>query len=202
MTTPPPDTFRPADEPTLVQHCGACPKPAWHVISTEYRAEALARTSITALGFGTFLPLIRYRVAATKERPARTETSFAFPGYIFAQWLPHQRWQAIRSARGVAGILTDVGSTEVPATVPASFMGAMIARANAAGILEDLSAPDILPALPAMTWVRISAGPLAGRLALCEWSTEDRVGLLLEVLGGERRAKLRRDAVVPTERPL
>lgn len=176
--------------------------PVWHVVCTEHRSERLAQSNILALGFGTFLPLIRYRLAATNGRPARTELTVAFPGYLFVTWSGDARWQAICAARGVASVLSEVGRPYDPATVPGSFMAAMMAKANAAGILEDLSAPDILPALPAMTWVRITKGPLSGRLALCEWSTEERVGLLLEVLGGERRAKMMRDAVAETERPL
>lgn len=177
-------------------------QPAWHVVCTEHRSERLAQSSILALGFKTFLPLIRYRVADTKERPARTETSVAFPGYLFALWGQHERWQAVCSARGVASVLAQVGRPHDPATVPPSFMAAMLAKASAIGILEDLSAPDILPAIPPETWVRITKGPMAGRIAICEMSTEERVHLLLSVLGGERRVRMRRDHVEATERPL
>lgn len=176
--------------------------PQWHVVATEHRAERLAQTSILALGFQTFLPLIRFRVAASKERPARTETSPAFPGYLFALWAADERWQRICSARGVASVLAQVGRANDPAIVPAPFMATMLAKASASGILEDISAPDILPALQAGSWVRITKGPLVGRLALCEWSTEERVSLLLEVLGGERRTKVRRDFVEATDQPL
>lgn len=186
--------------PLSGQHCGACP-PLWHVIATEYQAERLAQQSIEGLGFTTCLPLIRRRTEATKARAARTITFPAFPGYLFAAWSAGSPWQRAKRVRGVAGVLTGIGM-DLPASVPAAFMGALLARMGPDGVLEDLSVPDILPALDAMTWARITRGPLAGKIALVEWSTEERVGLLLEVLGGERRAKLRRDQVEATERPL
>ena len=201
-TTAGESTFRPHPDGSSHQECGRIPAPEWHVVATEHRAERLAQTSILALGFQTFLPLIRFRVAATKERPARTETAPAFPGYLFAMWEDADRWQRICSARGVASVLSQVGRSQDPAIVPEAVMAVLLGKASIAGILEDISAPDILPALKANTWVRITKGPLMGRLALCEWSSEERVSLLLELLGGERRTKVRRDFVEETEQPL
>ena len=183
--------------PLSGQQCGAC-EPEWHVVSTEFQAETLAQQSVSELGFATLLPLIRRRTEATKARPARTTTTPAFPGYLFAAWLPDAKWGRIRRAKGVDAVLMRVG-VDAPAVVPAAFLAAMRDRMDHAGVLLDLSVPDLLPALEARTWVRIIRGPLAGQLAFVEWSTEDRVALLLEVLGGERRAKLRRDHVEPTD---
>lgn len=181
----------------LVQHSGGC-APHWHVIATEYQAERIAVQTVAALGFAVCLPFIRRRTQATAARPARTITFPAFAGYVLAAWDEADQWQPIRRARGVAGLLTSIGA-DTPARLPRGFMAALAARMAPDGVLEDLSVPDLLPALPANTWARITRGPLSGKLALVEWSTEERVGLLLEVLGGERRAKLRRDQVEPTE---
>lgn len=169
---------------------------SWHVIATEYQDERLAQQSVSDLGFATCLPLIRRRTEATSARAARTITFPVFSGYLMAAWSPAAEWQRIRRARGVAGILTAVG-TEMPATVPDAFMAALAARMAPDGVVEDLSVPDLLPALPVMTQVLITRGPLAGQSGIVEWSSEERVALLLHVLGGYRRAQMRRDHVTP-----
>ena len=184
------------------QHCGRMEGPRWYVVATEHQQERLASQSIREAGFQTFLPLIRLRVAATSKAPPRSTNVPAFPGYVFALWDDGDRWQRIKAARGCASILTQVGRSEEPASGPTRFMHLLLARASALGVIEDLSAPDILPAIEAGGWVRITKGPLAGRIALCEWSSEERVALLLEMMGTERRAKLRRDYVEPTDQPL
>lgn len=178
---------------SLVQHSGGC-APHWHVIATEYQAERLAHQSIAGLGFSVCLPLIRRRTEATAARPSRTITFPAFAGYLLAAWQAGDKWQPVRRARGVAGVITAIGS-DTPARLPSAFMAALSARMAGDGVLEDLSVPDLLPALPAMTRVLINRGPLAGQTAIVEWSSEERVALLLHVLGGYRRAQLRRDHV-------
>lgn len=175
------------------QHCGAC-APIWHVVASEYQAEKLAQQSIQEIGFGTLLPLIRRRTEPTKARPARTVLSPLFPGYVFAAWDGSANWAKARRAKGVASVLTAVGS-DSPAVVPLLFIEALRARMDDQHVLQDLSVPDLLPALPAMTAVVIRSGPLAGQRGIVEWSTEERVALLLHVLGGYRRAQLRRDHV-------
>lgn len=180
-----------------VQHSGGCAVD-WHVVVTEHQAERLAAQSVADLGFATCLPLIRRRTSATAARAARTIVFPAFAGYLFVAWAARAEWQRVRRSRGVSGVLTSIGA-DVPAVVPVAFMAALHSRMGADGVLEDLSVPDLLPALPAMTWARITKGPLSGSIAFVEWSTEERVGVLLEMMGGERRAKLRRDQVEPTD---
>lgn len=171
---------------------------SWHVICSDHQAERLVVQSVIEMGFSACLPLIRRRFTGRKSGRSGSFTVPAFPGYVFAGWEEGAHWQSIKRARGVAGILPSVGS-DTPALVPLAFMAALHSRMGADGVLEDLSVPDLLPALPAMTWARITKGPLSGSIAFVEWSTEERVGVLLEMMGGERRAKLRRDQVEPTD---
>lgn len=180
-----------------VQPCGACPV-KWHVIATEYQQEPVAQRAMQELGFATLLPLIRKRTPATKARPARTILSPAFPGYLFAAWRASDEWGRARRGSGVQAVLTRVGG-DTPAEVPSAFLDALRARMDGVGVLQDLSVPDILPALPAMIAVRITGGPLAGQRGIVEWSTEERVALLLHVLGGFHRAQMRRDHVEPDQ---
>lgn len=182
------------------QNCGACAA-HWHVIATERAAERLAKQSIIELGFSVCLPMIRRRLPATASRPARNDFIPAFTGYLFAAWLPGADWPRIRRARGVDSILPSAGA-DTPATLPTAFMAGLRSRMDADDVLEDLSVPALLPALSAGDWIRITRGPMAGMLAIIEWSSEERVALLLEVLGGERRTKMRRDHVQQVENPL
>lgn len=180
------------------QDCGRMVDQEWHVVATEYQAERLAAASIRSLDFQAFLPLIRIRLPATSKRPSRTETRPAFPGYLFVLWQPEDRWQGIKGEPGVARIISAIGNSEAPAVVSVGFMMLLLSRASQEGVIEDLSVPDLLPPLAPSTWVRITGGHFAGHRAFCEWSTDERVGLLLEVLGGPRRAEIRRDQVEPT----
>jgi transcription antitermination factor NusG len=175
------------------QECGRLPE--WHVIATEWQAETLAAVSCREAGFQTFRPLIRKRDMATPLRPARITLTDAFPGYLFVLWHASEPWGRVKSARGVAAILHATGDRERPAVVRAAVMDALLSRASLLGIIEDISAPDILPALAANTPVRIRRGHLTGHLALCEWSTEERVGLLFDILGVSARVIQRRDQV-------
>lgn len=179
------------------QQCGACVGP-WHVVATEYQAERLAQQSIHELGYRTLLPLIRRRTEPTKARPARTILTPVFPGYVLAAWDAGAPWTRVRRAKGVASVLTGVG-IESPAILPDAFIAALVSRMDGDNVVQDLSVPDLLPALPVMTAVMIRSGPLAGQRGIVEWSTEERVALLLHVLGGYRRAQMRRDHVEPEQ---
>lgn len=174
------------------QECGRL---EWHCVATEWQQDGLAAQSIRALDLQTFQPRVRHLVPATAKRPARNEVVSMFPGYLFALWSDDADWQRVKAARGVAGILHEIGNRDRPAVVPASFMAAIMVRASIQGVVEDISAPELMAALPAGVVVNIMSGPLAGRTGLCEWSSEDRVSLLCEVMGGRRRASLRRDQV-------
>lgn len=179
------------------QECGRLSE--WHCVCAEWGSDALAAQSILAAGFQVFQPRIRIRIPASPNRPARSEVVPAFPGYLFAMWAEDERWDMVKRARGVAGILHQIGSRDVPAIVPDRFMAALLNRAGKQGIIEDISAPDLLPPIEQGGTVRIMAGPLAGRLGLCEWSTDERVALLCEVMGGTRRTTMRRDQVEAVE---
>jgi len=188
-----------SDEP-----CGRMEAPAWHVLATDFQAEDLAAASLLALGFQRFLPRVRVSVPATESRPARIEIQVAFPGYLFALWAPSDRWDRVKAAKGVAHILAPVGDPDVPATVPTAFVEAMLAVASPTGVLSDEWAPDVrylrpdvLPEIAANSFVRVLKGPLSGRIALCEQSRENRVALLYEIMGGQRRIIARRDHVEP-----
>ena len=178
---------------TLVQQCGACA--AWYVVSTEWQSERLAATAARDLGFQTFLPLIRRRIPATRLRAERTETVPAFPGYLFALWSEGDCWQRLRQDRHVASILTEIGNPLVPAQVPAGAMMVLLSRGGITGVINDLTVPELLPPLGVGEEARITRGTLEGQRGIVEWSSDERVALLFEIMGGKRRVTMRRDHV-------
>lgn len=180
------------------QECGRYGARRWHVIQTEPGQEYLASQSILELGFQRFLPLVRIAHPATDKRPRRTELVPAFRGYVFALWGAGEAWQAIRRARGVAGILHRMGDPESPAPVNPAFVGRMLAVASQQGVLEDeRSVPAILPPVQSGAEVVVTLGPLAGWRGICEMSGDQRIAVLLGEVG--KRVTLLRGHVEAVE---
>lgn len=179
------------------QECGrygAQSDGAWHVLSTNWNQEALAAASVRADGpFQVFTPRVRKRIPRTDKRPARSEVSLAFPGYLLVWWSHNAPWETLKGREGVERILHRVGDPEAPAIIHPAAMDAMLASASLTGILEEFSDPDLLPPIVTGTAVRITASHLAGMAAVCQWSSDERVRLLLTLSGF--RVEMRRDQV-------
>lgn len=180
-----------------VQKCGRMAD--WHVVATEWQAEDLAAAEVRSKGFQVFRPKVRLRQPGTRLRPGRVVLQDAFPGYLLVRWADGELWGAVKAAKGVASILHAVGNREDAACIPAEFMEWLFDQCGDSGILRDEAGPDRLPPIPANTWIRIARGPMAGSIALCEWSSEERVALLFEIMGGQRRTQIRRDHVKELE---
>ena len=162
------------------QECGRYSAPRWHVVQTEPGAEQLASQSILHAGFQRFLPLVRVAHPATPKRPRRTDLVPAFRGYVFTQWSVGERWQDIKRARGVAGILHQLGNPECPAPVSNRFMDGLLAVASPLGVLEDArSDPAILPPLEPGSNVVVTFGPLTGWRGVCQMSGDQRIAIML-----------------------
>ena len=169
---------------SIATECGACPALAWFVVLPEWQQASLARQSIINLGAQVFAPQVRVMIPQ-RNRPAIRQLQPAFPGYLFTLCDP-ARIAGLRYARGVAGLLYDVGKVECPATVPTPLMEALLARASLQGVLERRTDPT----LPA--WVVGDADPAQARVKrqwralhdLAEMPADDRLKLLHEIVGG------------------
>lgn len=165
-------------------NCGACPDLCWFVVLPEWQQEPLARQSVIKLGAQVFAPLVRVMIPQ-RNRPAIRQLQPAFPGYLFTLCAPSQI-AGLRYARGVAGLLYEVGHAATPATVPTPLMDALLARASIQGVLERRTDPT----LPA--WVVGDADPAQARVKrqwraladLAEMPADDRLKLLHEIVGG------------------
>lgn len=183
--------------PVRDQECGRYGACSWHIVATEWNAEDLAAQSIRGIAgetFQVFTPKVRKRIAATAGRPAYTKTSLAFPGYLLVLWDAAAVWQKVKKARGVSHILHRVGDREAPAEVSPIFMLRLLSVASYLGVLEDQrSDPDRRPAVAKGADVQVGGGLLHGIGGICEWSSEQRIALLMRETGF--RVVMRRDQV-------
>lgn len=102
-----------------------------------------------------------------------------FPRYLFVALDPDRDpWQAVRGTIGVSAL---VMAGERPCPVPAGVVEALAAAVDGAGGF------DFRKRLVPGTQVRFLTGPFADRLGrLVTMDDRERVGVLLEILGGER----------------
>jgi transcriptional antiterminator RfaH len=140
--------------------------------------EALALHCLGLAGYQTYVPRLRvHRIVHGRRielRPA------LFPGYAFV-WIELQ-WHAARWAPGVISLIMD---GVVPARVPQAAIDE-IRRREVGGLIE-LARRGIRRG----DRVRILRGPFEGHLAIYHDSkARDRIEVLLQLLGGTRRATL------------
>jgi transcriptional antiterminator RfaH len=152
----------------------------WFAVLTKPRAERVGREHLERQGFACRLPLLRREARA--RRPVAAEP--LFPRYLFLRADPSRDDLArVRSTRGVCGL---VRFGVEPARVPEAVVDALAARSDADGCVR-LDPPALVAGAP----VRIVDGPLAGVEAIFRaHAAEDRVLLLVRLIGGDRIAAL------------
>lgn len=138
----------------------------WAVVQTKPREAEIAVAHLRRQGYEVFMPLLRER------RGTEAQIVPMFPGYLFVaigdSWLP------IASTRGVKRLIT--ATPDRPAYVPRGWVES----------LRDQGTLDLFT--DALSFrkgdqVEFIAGPLEGRQATCRWTSEARIGVLLECMG-------------------
>ena len=160
----------------------------WLLVATKPRAEAVAAEHLARQGFGVCAPELRLK----KRRRGQWQwvEEPLFPGYVFVQVaMGHQDTAPIRSTVGCRGL---VRFGAAPQPVPLGVMTPLLA-------LKDQ--PTTLDAtLEHGDRVRIEEGPFIGLEAVFDMPKgEDRVQVLIEVLGGAQRIVLERDGISQIE---
>jgi len=158
----------------------------WYAVCCKPRQEAVAEENLLRQGFQVYLPRIRIRQRRRGQWLDAVEV--LFPRYIFIRVDPQRRSTAtVRSTRGVLGLVRFGGQ---PAVVPDEVMQALLRREDAASGLHQDRRPLFCPGEA----VKLVDGPLSGMEAVfTQQDGEQRVILLLELLGKANRVSVNRD---------
>jgi transcriptional antiterminator RfaH len=160
----------------------------WYAVYTHPHAEPKALEHLLRQGYSAYLP--RYRTRVSHARRRQIVLRPLFPRYLFAAvdraTMP---WRPILSTVGV----TDVVRTgDEPATVPEEIVAAIREREKIGGFDRI----DPRQRLRLGELVRVTAGAFEGMIgSLVELRDQDRIVVLLELLGRAVRAQLAAEVV-------
>lgn len=158
----------------------------WYVAMTLSRKERVAVANLGNQNFRTFVPL--QQVMRRHARRYRNELVPAFPGYVFIVLdTAMHRWRSVDGTLGVARLLRD---GDGPLAVAPEIVETLVRSSNSRGVLV------FEPPLAAGDKVRLISGPFAESLGVLQrLDGEDRVQLLLQLLGGPVKVTVPRDYV-------
>lgn len=162
--------------------------PRWYVAKTRPNAETKALFHLRRQGFQTYLP--RYLKRVSHARKVIWKPSPLFPTYLFVTTSPaQQRWRSINSTVGVSHVICDDAG---PVPVPAGVVEAIRAGEDADGLVLTGRRIPFEPGAE----VQIMSGAFADLTGWFESTTdEDRVVILLDIMGRQVRTKVRMDAI-------
>lgn len=163
---------------------------AWYVVHTKPRGETLAEVNLQRQAFETYLPW--YKRVAKHRGTWKEIVEPLFPRYLFLRIDPTQQTVApIRSTLGVTTLVT-FGHRLMP--VPDAVIDTL--RENADAQTGAIAAPK--HDLRKGQAVAITAGPFEGLEGIFDASSgEERVAILLNVLGKATRVVMARSNVAP-----
>jgi transcription elongation factor/antiterminator RfaH len=146
----------------------------WYAVHTLPFAEARAEGQLHRQGFRTFQPK-RHKTVRHARRQSTVEAPF-FPRYLFIVLdLSRDQW---RSVNGTFGVSRLVMRGDQPHPVPRQVVEALIAAADARGILHFDEKLQVGGS------VRLMTGPFAEQLAILDRLDDaGRVRVLLDILG-------------------
>jgi transcriptional antiterminator RfaH len=156
------------------------PNSNWYVVQTHPHTENKAAAHLVRQGFATYLP--RYLKRRRHARRVELVAAPLFPRYMFvAIDVATQRWRAIQSTIGVAGL---VRNGDAPATVPLEVISELKQREDSRGFIQF----DAKPRFAAGDKIRVVDGAFFDCFGFFERSgDQDRVSILLDLLGRKVR---------------
>lgn len=162
---------------------------SWYVIQTKPRLESQAQENLSRQGFEVYLPRCRVR----RRRRGRWITTVEplFPRYLFLNVdLDITNTAMVRSTRGAVGFVRFGGE---PCAVSREVIDALFSRADAETGLHDIGQHQF----KAGDCVMVVDGPFAGIDAVFVVDNgEERVVLLLNLLGRTNKVEVAREAVI------
>ena len=158
----------------------------WIVVHTHAHAETKAEHHLERQGYEVYLP----RYTKTRRHARRLETVIRplFPGYLFVHFVADATsWRPILSTIGVRHLIR---AGDRPVLAPDWVVDGLRGREDGDGLVEVHS--SFLKG----ERVRIATGPLYDRLGVFECASDnDRVIVLLDLLGRQVRVRLPMEAV-------
>jgi transcriptional antiterminator RfaH len=163
-------------------------EPFWYAVHTHPREEFKALSHLQRQDYQVYLP--RYAKTVRHARKAERVIRPFFPRYLFVNLnLAINSWRAIRSTMGVSDI---VCFGERPTPLPTGVVDALRSKEDAEGLIALANRNS----LKAGDSVVVLSGPFARQLGLCSSiSDNERVAILLDLLGRKVRVLLDADAV-------
>ena len=151
---------------------------SWYLVHSKPRQEALALQQLQAQGYQVWLPMLK---RLTPPRRQRTQGPFSweplFPRYVFFR--PGSVEQSIAPARSTVGVARLVSFGHVPALMPHARLQELALWERQQHQLDAAAVAGLQTGMS----VRITDGPLAGLDALVQLPQQDRVVVLLDLLG-------------------
>ncbi len=162
MQTPPPEAARP-----------------WYVCQTKPRLEIKAVTKLQEQGYEVYLPMLTHW--ERKKGAWRKTEQVMFPRYGFVRCGQRDQSLApIRSTPGVTGLVRFGGD---PATLNDETLATIRALAEQSEREQGVEAGPFAAGMP----VAVAYGPLKGLTGMVSDVADERVAVLLTLLGREKR---------------
>jgi transcriptional antiterminator RfaH len=161
----------------------------WYLIYAKPRQEKGAVENLQRQNYEIYFPQIHLWRTRRGNRQLVIEP--LFPRYLFIHLDSHtDNWAPIRSTLGVSSL---VRFGAEPARVPDQLVDFLKSRQNSQGLHEWAQ-----PTLAVGDRARVVSGPLAGYEGiLLAHSSRERVVILMDLVGGQVRARLNPDQIEP-----
>ena len=149
----------------------------WSCAQTQPGQEQRALRNLRRQGYDAFYPFY----LATTKKLKLTVVRPLFSSYVFVKIFDDYPWSSINGTYGITRLLTNIGrdgEERVPQRVPESFMNTLTRYLRSSNSVLG-------PAFPVTARVRIIRGVLQNHEAIVQWSSDERVRLLFQIMNRE-----------------
>lgn len=169
---------------------GCSPTLPWYVVHTKVRQEQMACENLVRQGFAVYLP----RLKVLKRRRGRQQVLLEamFPRYIFVQ--PGSVAHSIAPVRSTLGVATLVRFGHEPAIMREEIL----TRIRDFEVRQNEVTKDVISPFRPGGRVSVVDGPLAGLEGLISEVSQERVVVLMHLLGASTRVTMSYHQVIAT----
>ncbi len=165
---------------------------SWYVVNTKPKNEVIAEENLQRQSFMTYLPWIRLSRRRRGKWVKVIEPMF--PGYLFVRLDP--KLQSVAPIRSTRGVLKLVSFGHSPKTISDNIINDLKNTADRQTGLHSAT----IPLFEKGDVVNVVSGPLQGLRGIYQATTKnERVTILMELLGMTHSVLMRRDDIVPDD---